>query len=327
MSRIRAGSSYDQELVSLMGKLSFPRPTVSITDIQELRKGTSPKLDDIIGHRPIQHQSYTIPGPNCDISVSVFRSSSSSPPPWKEIPGIFYIHAGGMIAGNRFTGVDLMLDYVDQEQAVCITVEYRLAPEHPHPAPLKDCYAALEWTSDHATSLGFNSARLILAGMSAGGGLAASVALLCRDRGGPMLCAQMLISPMLDDRNITVSSFQYTEECPWTRASNTFAWNCLLNVGQEAVDISMYAAPARASDLCHLPPTYIECGSTDVFRDEDVAYASLLWENNVEAELHIWPGGWHAFQIYFPRAKLAKIAAKVRHSWLHRQLSYLEKSV
>jgi acetyl esterase/lipase len=217
-----------------------------------------------------------------------------------------------------------MLDHVEREQAICITVEYRLAPENPHPVPLEDCYAALTWTSNNAMSLGINPARLVIAGMSAGGGLAAGVALLSRDRGGPKLCAQMLISPMLDDRNITVSSLQYTDDSPWTRASNIFAWNCLLNGCQGATAVSMYAAPGRARDLSRLPPTYIECGSADGFRDEDMAYASRLLEYGVQTELHIWPGGWHGFQIYGPGSKLTKIATEARCSWLRRQLSYLE---
>ncbi|KAF7588404.1 hypothetical protein BBP40_005733 [Aspergillus hancockii] len=322
MSQIHVGPSYDQEL----GPLSL-QPTISTADIPNLRDMTRSKLEDVLRYRQVQHELHAIPGPSGEIELSVFRPSGSSRSCWRNTPGIFYIHAGGMIAGNRFTGLEIVLDHVEQEQAICITVEYRLAPEHMHPVPLEDCYAAFKWTSDNATSLGFSATRLVIAGMSAGGGLAAGVALLSRDCGGPKICAQILISPMLDDRNATVSSLQYANSGPWSQASNVFAWNCLLNGHQGDADVSMYAAPGRASDLSGLPPTYVEVGSADVFRDEDVAYAARLWKYGVQTELHVWPGGWHGFQIYSPGSKLSKIAAETRRSWLWRQLSYLEARV
>ncbi|KAJ5200970.1 Alpha/beta hydrolase fold-3 [Penicillium cf. viridicatum] len=333
MANIYPCPVYDPELVAINGNPpSFSIQTTQ--DIYALRQTTAFVLEEILKKWRVQHEPYTVSGvQRDDLQVSVFRPSSSAhcqSPTSQKAPAILYIHPGGMIAGDRFTGIELMLEYMQQEQVVCITVEYRLAPEHPHPAALEDCYTTLEWVRDHSGRLGIDQSRLLIAGISAGGGLAAGVALLCRDRGFfPPLCGQILLSPMLDDRNTTVSSFQYRAHGVWSRESNLFAWKCLLNGGggdhrggaAHDDDVSIiYAAPARASDLAHLPPAYVECGSTDVFRDEDTAFASRLWEHGNEAELHIWPGGWHAFQIYSPESRLAIMAAQTRSSWLRRLL-------
>jgi acetyl esterase/lipase len=343
MANVYPCPGYDPELVAING--NPPSLSMQTTqDIYALRQTTASVLEEILKPWRVQHEPYTISGVNGDdLQVSVFRPSSSSSstpcqsPTSPKAPAILYIHPGGLIAGDRFTGIESMLEHVQQEQLVCITVEYRLAPEYPHPAALKDCYITLEWARDHSGRLGIDPSRILIAGISAGGGLAAGVALLCRDRGVlPPLCGQILLSPMLDDRNATVSSFQYRGHGAWSRESNLFAWKCLLHGdgggggdlqegaahdddGDDDASI-IYAAPARASDLAHLPPTYIECGSTDVFRDEDTAYASRLWEFGNEAELHIWPGGWHAFQIYSPESRLAIMAAQTRSSWLRRLL-------
>src|SRR5262249_55307061 len=140
-----------------------------------------------------------IPGPAGapDVTVSIFRREGAAGP----APGIFHTHGGGMILGDRFTGVDPLLDWVEQLGVVVVSVEYRLAPEHPHPAPVEDCYAGLVWTAKNAAELGIDPRRLVVAGGSAGGGLAAALALMARDRKGPSLAAQLLIYPMLDDRN------------------------------------------------------------------------------------------------------------------------------
>src|SRR5205823_2536521 len=145
------------------------------------------------------------------------------------------------------------------------------------PTPIEDCYAGLVWTAAHAGELGIDPDRLMIAGGSAGGGLAAGCALLARDRKGPRLCAQMLVYPMIDDRDQTVSSQQIDGVGVWDRATNVMGWVALLGDRRGTDDVSIYAAPARATDLSGLPPAYIECGSAEVFRDEDVAYASAIW--------------------------------------------------
>ncbi|KAL4977906.1 Alpha/beta hydrolase fold-3 [Aspergillus desertorum] len=159
----------------------------------------------------------------------------------------------------------------------------------------------------------------MVAGQSAGGGLAAGVALLARDREGPRICAQLLMCPMLDDQSDSVSCRQYEQTGLWSRASNVMVWSCILGEGHSS-DPSMYLAPARAANLVNLPPAYIDVGSAEIYRDEDVAYASKLWEHGVQAELHVWPGGFHAFDAMAPAAELSQKAIKCRTEWVGKML-------
>ncbi|WP_370591495.1 alpha/beta hydrolase fold domain-containing protein [Saccharopolyspora montiporae] len=203
---------------------------------------------------------------------------------------------------------------------MAVTVEYRLAPEFPDPYPVEDCYAGLQWTAEHAAELGIDADNLIIAGASAGGGLAAGTALLARDRNGPALAGQVLICPMLDDRDWTVSTAQYENVGLWGRESNRTGWDALLGDRRGTDEVSVYAAPARATDLSGLPPAFIDCGSAELFRDEDVAYATALWHSGVQAELHVWPGGYHGFDMLAPNSGIARAAIDARKGWVGRTL-------
>ena len=236
-------------------------------------------------------------------------------------PGIFHIHGGGMILGDRWSDLETFADTILRHDAVFVTVEYRLAPEFPDPVPVEDCYAGLVWTAENAAELGIDPDRLLIIGVSAGGGLAAGTTLLARDRGGPRLCGQMLFYPMLDDRDRTVSTLQIDGVGIWDRTSNITGWSALLGDRRGTDDVSIYAAPARATDLSGLPPTFIDCGSAEVFRDEDVAYASAIWAAGGQAELHVWPGGFHAFEGFVPGARLSQEMIAARANWLDRMLS------
>ncbi len=236
-------------------------------------------------------------------------------------PGIYHTHGGGMVTGDRFSGLQTVLPWVVDHDAVLVTVEYRLAPEHPDPTPVEDCYAGLVWTAAHAAELGIDADRILIAGSSAGGGLAAGTALLARDRQGPGLIGQVLVYPMLDDRDRTVSTRQYDGAGLWDRQSNLMGWTCLLGDRRGTDDVSIYAAPARATDLSGLPPAFIDCGSAEVFRDEDVAYATALWAAGVQAELHVWPGGWHGFDLGAPDSALTREMLAARDSWVGRLLA------
>jgi acetyl esterase/lipase len=236
------------------------------------------------------------------------------------LPVLYYIHGGGMVAGTNRDALPTVLDLAEQLGAAVVSVEYRRAPEAPHPAPVEDCYAGVAWIAQQAEAEGFDPQRIILIGRSAGGGLAAGVALLARDRHGPHLAGQMLIWPMLDDRNNTPSSIQLAELPPWNRRTNGLGWAALLGRGAGGPAVSEYAAPARAKDLSGLPPTFIEVGSVDLFRDEDVDYASRIWQAGGVAELHVWPGGTHGFDRRTPGARLSRAASSARLSWLNRVL-------
>jgi len=235
---------------------------------------------------------------------------------------LYYIHGGGMVLGdNRSGGFLGALDHAEQLQLAVVSVDYRLAPETPHPGPVEDCYAGLKWTVAHAGELGVDPARVIVGGASAGGGLAAAVALLARDRGAPALLGQLLVCPMLDDRNDTPSARQMAGAGNWDRAANEVGWTALLGDARGGPDVSPYAAPARAGDLSGLPPAFIDVGSAETFRDEDVAYATRIWQAGGAAELHVWPGGFHGFTGAVPQAALSRAAVAAQRDWLRRLLA------
>jgi acetyl esterase/lipase len=141
---------------------------------------------------------------------------------------------------------------------------------------------------------------------------------MARDRGGPALAGQMLIYPMLDDRVATGSASELDGDGIWDSGSNEAAWTMLLGDSRGRDGVSPYAAPARAPDLSRLPPAYLELGSVETLRDEDVSYARRIWAAGGDAELHVWPGGYHAFDLIAPASALARTALGVRLAWLRR---------
>jgi acetyl esterase/lipase len=235
-------------------------------------------------------------------------------------PCVYWVHGGGMVMGDRFSQIDIPLEWLVRFGAVVVTVDYRLAPEWTGPTLVEDCYAGLTWVAEHATELGVDPDRLVIAGVSAGGGLAAGCALLARDRSGPALAGQVLVCPMLDHRNDTVSSHQYDRPGVWSRDANAFGWSSVL-AGATGTDVSGYVSPARAADLAGLPATYVDVGSAEVFRDEDVAYARRIWEAGGQAELHVWAGGFHGFDAMFPDTRVSATARRTRSEWLDRLLA------
>ena len=306
---------FDPEMHAVLAEIGDQIPTVTAETIAELREAPLPGVvtDDDLTAAGLLRREVTVAGyEGVDLVASVIARRDKS----GVGPGIYHTHGGGMIAGNRMVGVGQIVPWIVEHDAVAVTVEYRLAPEFPDPYPVEDCYAGLLWTVEHAAELGIELDQLIVAGASAGGGLAAGVALLARDRKGPRLAGQVLICPMLDDRDQTASTVQFDSEGIWIRSSNLVGWDALLGDRRGTDDVSIYAAPARATDLSGLPPSFIDCGSAELFRDEDVAYATSLWCAGVQAELHVWPGGFHGFDIVAPHTALARAAAAVRNAWV-----------
>jgi acetyl esterase/lipase len=261
----------------------------------------------------------SVPGPEGapDVSLLICRPTSTTAP----VPVVYNIHGGGMIGGDNRTGIEMALDWAQALELAVVSVEYRLAPETQHPGPVEDCYTGLVWTAEHAEELGIDPARIVVAGGSAGGGLAAAVALLARDRGGPDLVGQLLMCPMLDDRNDTPSASQMVGLGVWDQVSNETGWTALLGDARGGPDVSPYAAPARATDLSGLPPTFIDVGSAETFRDEDVAYASRIWQAGGIAELHVWPGGFHGYPGLAPNARISQDTRAAQLRWLRRLLA------
>ncbi|MFJ9770770.1 alpha/beta hydrolase [Kitasatospora sp. NPDC101157] len=237
------------------------------------------------------------------------------------LPVLYYLHGGGMVTGNAWSVLPRLLrSWALPLGLAVVSVEYRLAPRTRFPGAVDDCWAGLTWVVEHADALGLDARRLVIGGKSAGGGLAAALALLTRDRGGPAPVGQLLLSPMLDDRGDTFSSHQMVGHDTWDRASNATAWQAVLGDRYGAADLSPYAAPARATDLSRLPATYVEVGSAETFRDEAVAYADAIWRAGGDAELHVWPGACHGFDTLAPHAAVSQDALAARTRWLRRIL-------
>ena len=314
---------FDPECGAILAQLvDIISPSLTLDEIPELRATVAqmpaPGMEDLLRGGAFTVQDITVPGPPAspEISLLVCRPAAVSAP----VAAIYYMHRGGMITGNNRSDVPGMLDIAEQLGLAVISVEYRLAPETPHPGPVEDCYAGLVWTVEHADELGIDASRIVVAGVSAGGGLAAAVSLMARDRGGPALFGQLLMCPMLDDRNDSVSTQQMAGLGVWDRTSNETGWTALLGSARGTADVSPYAAPARAMDLSRLPPTFIGVGSAETFRDENVAYASAIWGSGGVAELHVWPGGFHGYFLLAPQAQISRATAAAQVSWLHRLL-------
>lgn len=236
-------------------------------------------------------------------------------------PVLLHLHGGGLVTGSMWDDVVPLLELLEGTGCAIASVGYRLAPEHPYPAALDDASAALHWLVRNADGLGLDGSRVVVEGISAGGGLAAALALRVRDRGGPALAGQMLLCPMLDDRNDSASGRQMAGDGSWGRRANATAWRAYLGAQAGCPGVPAHAAPARASDLSGLPPAFLDVGSAETFRDEVVQYASRLWLEGGAAELHVWPGGFHGFDYFEPTAQLSRDARATRRLWLTRLLA------
>jgi acetyl esterase/lipase len=285
---------------------------------------TIPQIRDAMANMPVVElpptttvsREVVVPGSDGhDPTVRVY----APPTEGADRPCIYWIHGGGYMFGSGLT-IDARINrWVETFDCVAVSIEYRLAPEDPYPAPLDDCYAGLVWTAQHADELGIDPARIAIAGASAGGGLAAGLAILARDRGEVTPAFQLLIYPMIDDSNTSASS--RIEGAPvWSRAANDLGWRAYLGARFGTDDVPAYAAPARVDDVAGLPPAWIGVGSLDVFRDEDITYASRLLGAGIPTELHVYPGATHGFEMMCPNAAVAKACQRDMTEALRRAL-------
>jgi acetyl esterase/lipase len=248
------------------------------------------------------------------VRVRVYHPEGADGP----LPGVLYIHGGGFCVGSIETEHPGAAQAALQAEAVVVSVDYRLAPEHPFPAGVEDCYAALVWLAEHAAALGVDGERLAVMGGSAGGGLAAGTALLARDLQGPRLCFQVLNIPELDDRLDTPSMKAFTDTPLWNRANAIQSWRHYLGDAWGG-EVSPYAAPARAKDLRGLPPAYVSTMEYDPLRDEGMRYAMRLLEQGVSVELHQYPGTFHGSAM-IAHAEVSKRASAEMMDALRRGL-------
>ncbi|MCI2424094.1 alpha/beta hydrolase [Saccharopolyspora sp. K220] len=313
---------FDSELSAVLaGMAGAVPPAVTpemVPALHEAFLAGLPSDEQLAGEGAFEIHERFVPGPQDAPDIALFIASPAGLVGQR--PVVYHTHGGGMMIGNNRLGLGDPLEWALELGLIVVSVEYRLAPKHPFPAAMEDVYAGLLWTAEHAEEVGGDPHRIVLAGGSGGGGLAAALALVARDHKGPRPIGQILMGPMLDDRVDTVSAQQMAGIGVWDRTSNETAWTALLGEKRGSADVSPYAAPARAADLSGLPPALLDVGSVDTLRDETVTYATRIWQAGGQAELHVWPGGFHGFDFYAPQAVLSQDVRAARLHWLRRLL-------
>jgi acetyl esterase/lipase len=284
----------DPELLPLVDAY----PTIELSDeLLPLLRGTSAPLPGFPdATATVDRRQLAVPGPTGtpDVALNVYTPRGAVAP----LPCVYHVHGGGFIAGSAAAVEPINRPLAAEVGAVIVSVDYRLAPETRFPGAIEDCYAGLAGVMAHAAELGIDPARVAVMGESAGGGLAAALALLVRDRGEHRLIFQHLAYPMLDDRTCTSEPHPFAGEFFWTRHNSAYGWSALLGVPPGSDGVSPYAAAARATDLSGLPPAFISSSALDLFLEEDVEYARRLVRAGVPVELHVYPGAWHAFDVF-----------------------------
>jgi acetyl esterase/lipase len=317
MTTSRSRHLVDPELGPLLDM--WPTVSLSLETLPAMRARSLPFPIDPSAVERTEKVERTVPGPvgAPDVPVIIYRPKGAT----GVLPCIFHIHGGGYVGGSAESLEGVHRPLAADLGCVLISVNYRLAPETRFPGAIEDCYAALGWLFANARELSVDTARLGVMGESAGGGLAAALALLVRDRGEHRLSFQHLIYPMLDDRTVVhPEPHPYAGEYIWTPESNAFGWSALLGVAPGSDGVSPYAAAARAESLKGLPPAFISTGSLDLFLEEDLEYARRLLREGVPVEFHVYPGGFHGFNIA-AGAAVAQAAQRDSRAALKRALA------
>lgn len=309
---------YEKRVLPELLPILHNQPELDIeNDLELMRNIPIPIMDSF---QCVLTSTRKIQGPASELLLKIYEPKEREQ---SKLPAVFWIHGGGYVLGHP-DGDDALCERIAQQvNCVVASVDYRLAPEHPYPAAINDCHAALEWVVSNSEALRIDKSRLAIAGASAGGGLTAALSLLARDRGEIKIAFQMPLYPMLDDRNITPSSYEVNiENMPraWNRENNIAAWRMYLGA-KSSEEASPYAAPARAKDLEGLPPTYTCVGELDPFRDETIDYVTRLIKAKVPVEFHLYPGCFHGFDVVFNNAEISKRANREYINALSRALN------
>ncbi|MFJ2609976.1 alpha/beta hydrolase [Streptomyces sp. NPDC091279] len=298
---------YDADLVAAAGNFGvFDLTDPAQTRATLIAASAGRPAPDTTG---VEVTDLEVPGPpdNPLVRVRVYRPADVP----DDLPAILNIHGGGFVIGRIEVDEATCLDLARRVGAVVVSVGYRLAPENPYPAGVEDCYAALTWLAAHAGELRVDAGRIAVHGISAGGGLAAAVALLARDRSGPQLAFQYLDLPELDDRRDSLSMARFTDTPGWNTPNAEISWRHYLGERAGGDDVPVYAAPGRAKDLSGLPPAYVTALEFDPCRDEAVAYAENLFAAGIPVETHVFSGAYHLAYL-MPTAKVSLRRAEER---------------
>jgi acetyl esterase/lipase len=259
--------------------------------------------------RPVVAEDRWIPGyRGSPVRIRLYRPEAGT----ERRSLVIYLHGGGMFCCSIDTHDRLVRHYCAKTRSAFLAVDFRFAPEHPYPASVEDVFAALAWAAEHAGELGTDPGMIALAGDSAGGGMAAAVSLMTRDRRGPQVALQMLLYPMLDDRN-TVPDPELEPFVAWAYDDNALGWSLLLGDRAGGPDVPAWASPARETDYKGLAPAYLEVGTLDIFRDETLRYAANLLAAGVPTKLHLRDGVTHGFDMLAPQAAISQQAFEDRY--------------
>ncbi len=316
----------DPELKGPIKMMLSQMPPTSFDNLPAARAASKQMMAAMKNQMPVIPGVITedriIPGPKGapDVTVRIYRPEKQT----GLLPALLWIHGGGYMLGEIDQEDFSAKQFTLAGNCVVVSVEYRLAPENPYPAPLEDCYAALKWLAAHTDELKVDRSRIAIGGASAGGGLAAGLALLARDRAEVEIMFQLLIYPMINDCNVTPASDTLPDTLFWTRENNLIGWRSYLGSKPGGKGISYYAAAFRTTKLEGLPPAYITVGDIDLFAQEDVEYARRLIAAGVPTELHVYPGGCHAFDMLIPGADISKRFTSDIHRALKRALHQSE---
>lgn len=295
-----------RRIAGFLPRFSFGPATTWLVEMVRKRRALSPPpvLEDVA----IRDHHIARPGDE-PLRIRVYTPAGAAD---DGRPALLWIHGGGFIMGHPEHDEAQSIEFCRKLGIVVASVNYRFGREHPFPRPLEDCYDALAWLHANAGTLGLAPRRIAIGGASAGGGLAAGLALLAHDRGELPVAFQLLVYPMIDDRTARRGDVEGRRLRIWSARSNATGWRIYLAGDPGGEGVSAYAAPARRIDLAGLPPAWVGVGTCDLFLDEDIAYAARLNAAGVACALKIVPGAFHAFDLVAPGTQ---VAAEFRHSY------------
>ncbi|MEM7298813.1 MAG: alpha/beta hydrolase [Bacteroidota bacterium] len=304
-------SRLDKNLVPVVEMLSQSGYPLDLDNDLEgaraiMKAGTTQALELGNQIKGVEKQLLTAPSRTdaYEISMFVYRPTNQD----SALPLIYWTHGGGLVVGDAQQDDLLLRNFVNELQCVVVSVEYRLAPEHPFPTPIEDIYSGLKWAFEQADKLKIDPTRIIIGGASAGGGLTAALAQIVRDRkelSSPLIY-QLLMYPMLDNLNTMPLPEDEEDTYVWTKANNISGWKYYLGQPPQTEDLPVYASAARMDNLEGLPPAMIIIGDIDLFSGENIEYARRLNEAGVSTELHVYPGGIHGFELLTPDSKIGQ---------------------